>query len=224
MQNKTREGMMGWRYKLESIRKPDPMFVCTVASGTLVITHKNPTPQREVIQSSETKSGTASTKKDRTQIRLNVFPVQGYFSPIFQIIKICPGKYTFSLSNKTISQALVQQESGGKRLRWNRVRGAPGSGNNWALFSPQGLKSWGNQNPDTERTIERESNGSWVPEWGAQQDHWDSTARWSSSSASVASPKRWLVSKESRRAWEPTAEVRFSQPSRAQSKQGKFGE
>lgn len=74
MQNKTREGMMGWQYKLE---KPDPTFVSTVAPGTLVITHKNPTPQREVIQSSETKSGTSSTKKDRTQIRLNVFPVQG---------------------------------------------------------------------------------------------------------------------------------------------------
>ena len=73
MQNKTREGMMGWRYKLESIRKPDPTFVGTVAPGTLVITHKNPTPQREVIQSSETKSHTSSTKKDRTQKGLMFF-------------------------------------------------------------------------------------------------------------------------------------------------------
>lgn len=116
------------------------------------------------------------------------------------------------------------EESIGKRRSWNRVRGAPGSGNNWALFSPQGLKSWRNQNPDTERTIKRESNGSWVLEWGVQQDHCAPTAHCSYSSASLPSPKRWPVSKESRRAWEPPAVVHFSQPSRAQSKQEKVGE
>lgn len=77
MKNRTREGMIGWRYKLESIRKADPTLVSTVAPSTVVVAHKNPTPQREVIQSSEAKGGTSSTNKDRTQIRLNVFPVQG---------------------------------------------------------------------------------------------------------------------------------------------------
>ena len=38
--------MMGWQYKLESIRKPDPTLVSPVAPGTLVVAHKNPTPQR----------------------------------------------------------------------------------------------------------------------------------------------------------------------------------
>lgn len=115
-----------------------------------------------------------------------------------------PGKYTFSLSNKLsvrvsaskkqTTQHTLDRVIGGEcnrgTLRWNRVRGAPESENNGTLFSLQGLKCWGNQNPDTERTVERAPDGNWLPGWGMQPDLCDSMAHCSHSSASVASPQR----------------------------------
>lgn len=149
-----------------------------------------------------------------------------------------PGKYTFSLSNKLsvrvsaskkqTTQHTLDRVIGGEcnrgTLRWNRVRGAPGSENNGTLFSLQGLKCWGNQNPDTERTVERAPDGNWLPGWGIQPDLCDSMAHCSHSSASVRHPKRWPVPKGSRTAWEPVAVIHFSQPSRARNSRGKGGE
>lgn len=111
------------RCELERVRKADPIPTSTGCTGTSTSyvqkSHQHSTPHKRLSRLRNEKAHLL-TKKDKTQIRVIFVLVQGYFSPVFQIIKMWLGKYTFSLSNKL---SVMVSASRKQTMQHTQIRG-----------------------------------------------------------------------------------------------------